>query len=81
MNSLVNVSGKDDGVQCQYHAPRSVRHKMVYVLFQEGQQILVWLEVIQHQLPRKKLILYIHDILKSLASLYNIIMFLHECSI
>lgn len=52
-DSLVNVSGEDDGVQRQYDAPRPVRHKMMYILFQKAQQIFIRLEVIQHQLPRK----------------------------
>lgn len=61
-NSLVNVSREDDGVQRQYHAPRPVRHEMMYILFQKAQQILIGLEVIQHQLPRKKYTLYIFNI-------------------
>lgn len=52
-DSLVNVSGEDDRVQRQYHATRPVRHEMMYILFQKAQQIIVGLEVIQHQLPRK----------------------------
>lgn len=61
-DSLVNVSGEDDRVQRQYHATRPVRHEMMYILFQKAQQIIVGLEVIQHQLPRKIYTMYIFNI-------------------
>lgn len=66
-NSLVNVSREDDRVQRQYDAPRPIRHEMMYILFQKAEQIFIGLEVIQHQLPRKKI--YSHC--TSLTSLYN----------
>ena len=52
-NLLVDVAGEDDRVQRQYHPSRSVRHKMVDVLPQEVQQVIVRLKVVQHQLQNK----------------------------
>ena len=56
-NLLVDVAGENDGVQRQYHPSRSIRHKMVDVLPQKVQQVIVRLKVVQHQLQNKSKIM------------------------